>query len=350
MKLSLEKLAELTGGKIIRSGSCKEFTGVASLLEADGSEISFLGNEKYFNDFLQTKAGVVIIPPGVPKLPAEGVALLEIQGNPSVAFNEAVKHFLVSARNVRNGIHPTAYVDPSAVLDSDKVSIGAHVTVGAGAVIGDGCEIAPGCCIGDYVVMGESCRLHPNVVIRERCRLGSRVVIQPNSTIGADGFGYLLVDGKYRSIEQAGIVELGDDVEIGANTTIDRARFGKTSIGEGTKIDNLVQIGHNCVIGKHVIIVSQSGIAGSTRIGDYVTIAAQCGIAGHLNIGSKVTLATRAGVIENLSGEGNVYWGTPASLFKDGMRQAAALRKLPEALRDIRRIKKKLDSQDGEDS
>lgn len=338
----MEKLAELTGGKILRGGSCSLFTGVASLLEADATEVSFLGNEKYFQDFLQTKAGAVIIPPGLPDLPGESVALIEVTGNPSVAFNEAVKYFLVASRTITPGIHPTACIDPTATINADAVSIGPHVTIGAHAVIGDGSEIGPGCFIGEYAVLGESCRLHPNVVIRERCRLGSRVVIQPNATIGGDGFGYLMVEGRYKGIEQAGIVELGDDVEIGANTTIDRARFGKTIIGEGSKIDNLVQIGHNCIIGKHVIIVSQTGIAGSTTIGDNCTIAAQCGISGHLRVGPGITLATRTGVAESLDGEKhNVYWGTPSSPFKEACKQYAAIKKLPELLRDVRKLKEK---------
>lgn len=350
MKLSLEKLAELTGGKILRGDPCHEYAGVASLLDADGTEISFLGNEKYFHDFLQTSAGVVIVPPGLPQLPADNVALLEVSGNPSVAFNEAVKYFLVAIRKFTQGIHPTAYVDPSAQLNPEKVSIAAHASIGAGAIIGDGTEIGPGCRIGDFAIIGESCRLHPNVVIRERCRLGNRVVIQPNSTIGADGFGYLMVEGKYQSIEQAGIVELGDDVEIGANTTIDRARFGKTIIGEGSKIDNLVQIGHNCVIGKHVIIVAQSGIAGSTTVGDYVTIAAQCGIAGHLKLGDALTLATRTGVMSDLEGgRDKIYWGMPAAPFKEAAKQYAGLRKLPGLISELRQIKKKINSDENSD-
>ncbi len=345
MKLTLEKLAQLTGGKILRSGSRDTFTGVASLLDADPEEISFLGNEKYFQDFLQTSAGVVIVPPGLPRLPSEEVALIEVPGNPSVAFNAAVKFFLCSDKTFTPSVHPSAAIDPTAVYNPDKVIIGPHATIGAHAVIGDGTEIGPGCTIGDSVVMGQSCRLFSNVVIRERCRLGDRVVIQPNATIGADGFGYLLVEGRYVGIEQAGIVELGNDVEIGANTTIDRARFGKTVIGEGTKIDNLVQIGHNCVIGKHVIIVSQSGIAGSTRIGDYVTIAAQCGIAGHLKLGDGLTLATRTGVPCDLEGgRDKIYWGMPATSFKQAGKQYVAQAKLPDLIKEVRQLKKELDA------
>lgn len=340
MKLTLEKLAQLTGGKVLRGDSCAEFTGVASLHDAGRDEISFLGNEKYFNDFLKTKAGVVIIPPGVPEFPGQGVALVEIEGNPSVAFNAAVKFFLTSVRKFVPGVHPTAIVDETAVFNADKVSIGPHAVIGAGVSIGDGSEIGAGCFLGDAVVMGEKCRLFPHVVIRERCRLGSHVVIQPNATIGADGFGYQMVDGRYIAIDQVGIVELADHVEIGANSTVDRARFGKTVIGEGTKIDNLVQIGHNCVVGSHTIIVAQSGVAGSTRIGNYVTIAAQCGIAGHLDLGDTITLAAKTGVLSNLEGgKKQVYWGMPSSPFQDTCRQFASVRKLPSLVKEFNVLK-----------
>lgn len=339
MKLTLEKLAQLTGGKVLRGDSCVEFTGVASLKDATGEEISFLGNEKYFNDFLKTKAGAVIIPAGVPEFPAEEVALLEISGNPSVAFNEAVKYFLSATRRFVPGVHPTAVVDPTAEFNPEKVSIGPHAVIGAYVVIGDGCEIAAGCFLGDAVVMGENCKLHPHVVIRERCRLGKCVVIQPNATIGSDGFGYQLVDGRFVGIDQVGIVELADYVEIGANSTIDRARFGKTIIGQDSKIDNLVQIGHNCVVGEHTIIVAQSGIAGSTRVGDYVTIAAQCGISGHLNLGDGITLAAKSGVMGDLEGgKGQIYWGMPCSLFRDASRQFSCMRKLPQMVKDFKAL------------
>ena len=341
MKLTLEKLAQLTGGKILRGDSRAEFTGVASLHDAGKEEISFLGNEKYFSDFLKTGAGVVIIPPGVPQFPSEEVSLLEIQGNPSIAFNEAVKFFLSSTRRFVPGVHPTAVVDESAEFDAGKVAIGPHAVIGADVVIGDGSEIGAGCFVGDGAILGANCRLHPHVVIRERCRLGSHVVIQPNATIGSDGFGYQLENGRFMSIEQAGIVELGDYVEIGANTTIDRARFGRTVVGEDTKIDNLVQIGHNCVIGSHTIIVSQSGVAGSTRIGNYVTIAAQCGIAGHLDLGDTITLAAKSGVMSNLEGgKRQVYWGMPCSPFRDACRQYSCLRSLPDWMKELKSMKK----------
>ena len=344
MKLDLDSLVTLTGGTVLSGDPGVLITGVASLKEACREEASFLGNEKYFHDFLETKAGLVLVPPPLPKYP-EGVVLVEVE-NPSLAFNSLVNYFQASSYRFTPGIHPTAVVDSSAQLDPDMVRIGPHVTIGAHVVIGKGSDIGPGCVIGDGAVLGENCRLHSNVTIRERCRLGNRVVIQPGAVIGSDGFGFLMgEDGRYVGIDQVGIVELGDDVDVGANTTIDRARFGRTVIGEGTKIDNLVQIGHNVQIGKHCVIVSQSGIAGSTVFGDYCTVAAQVGITGHLKIGNKVTLAARSGVMNDLE-DNSIYWGTPAVPFKDASRQYAAIRKLPGMLKELKALKKTFLSED----
>lgn len=344
MQLTLNQIAELTGGTILRGDTHAVYAGVASLVDAGSEEISFLGNEKYFQDFLGTKAGIVIIPQNVPSFPQEDVALIEVEGNPSLAFNAIVKYFLSSTQKVQYGIHPTAIVPESTEINPDKVSIGPYVVIGENARIGDHTQLKPGVIIGDHVTIGESCTLHAHVVIRERCKLGNHVVIQPNATIGADGFGYQLVDGQFVSIEQAGIVELEDYVEIGANSTIDRARFGKTKIGKDTKIDNLVQIGHNCTIGEHSIIVAQSGVAGSTKIGNYVTIAAQCGIAGHLTIGDFLTMGAKAGTASSLKGgtpqKPALYWGLPACNYNDAAKQYIALAKLPSLLKDFNRMKK----------
>lgn len=338
MKLTVAELAELTGGKLLAGDPTHVISGVASLNEACRDEASFLGNEKYVHDYLATQAGVVLIPPSLPQHP-EGVALVEVD-NPSLAFNKVVRFFKTSSYQFVPGVHPTAVVDPTAQFDPATVCIGPHAVVGARVVLGKGTDIGPGCYVGDGVVMGENCRLHARVVIRERCVLGNRVVIQPGAVIGADGFGFLMNEqGRYEGIDQVGIVVLGDDVDVGANTTIDRARFGRTIVGEGTKIDNLVQIGHNVRIGKHCVIVSQSGVAGSTVVGDYCTVAAQVGIAGHLKIGDKTTLAARSGVMNDLEGNA-IYWGAPACPYKDAARQYASIRQLPDMMRELRKWKK----------
>ena len=292
MKLTLEAVAALTGGKILSGDPELTVFGVASLLDASREEASFLGNEKYFQDFLHTSAGIVLVPPGLPAYP-EHAAFVEVD-NPSMAFNALVKYFMASAYRFTPGIHPTAIIDPTASFNPDKIHVGAYTCIGAHCIIGDG------------VTMGENCRLHAHVTIRERCKLGNRVTIQPGAVIGSDGFGFLMGDnGRYVGIDQVGIVELGDDVDVGANTTIDRARFGRTIVGEGTKIDNLIQLGHNVVVGRHCIIVAQSGIAGSTKVGDYATIAAQ--------VGTGIIVGVAGAILTG--GPGAVFWMWVISFF-----------------------------------
>ncbi len=339
MNLSLSEVLALTGGKILSGAPETTVSGVATLAEATPNEVSFLGNEKYYKDFLATKAGIVLVPPALPEYP-EGVAFIEVE-NPSLAFNAMVEHFMKAANDFEPGIAPSAVVSPTAKLNPDKVRVCAGAIIEDGAEIGDGSDIGPGCVIGKSAVLGKDCKLYARVVVRERCILGNKVVIQPGAVIGSDGFGFLLNNetGRYDTVDQVGIVEIGDCVDIGANTTIDRARFGRTIIGEGSKIDNLVQIGHNVVVGKHTVIVSQSGIAGSTKLGNYVTVAAQVGIAGHLNVGDKAVLAARTGVMASLEG-GQVYWGAPAAPYKDAAKQYAAIRKLPDAMKEMLALKK----------
>jgi len=207
----------------------------------------------------------------------------------------------------------------------------------AGASVGDGSEIGPNSVIGADVVIGRDCHIMSNVAVRERCVLGDRVVLQPGAVIGSDGYGYEFSGGRHVKIDQVGIVEIGDDVEIGANTTVDRARFGKTVIGEGTKIDNLVQIGHNVVIGKHCLIIAQTGIAGSARLEDYVTVAAQAGVAGHVTIGSKAILAGRTGATTSLEG-GITYAGMPALPMTEDNKLKAHVRRLPKLLARLKAL------------
>lgn len=340
MNLSLPEVLALTGGKILHETAPEvSISGVATLAEACPGEVSFLGNEKYFKDFLTTKASVVLVPPSLPEYPQD-VIFIEVE-NPSLAFNALVDHFMKAANDFEPGISPHAVVDPTVQLDATKVRIAAGAIIEAGAIIGDGCDIGPGCVIGKAAVLGKDCKLYARVVVRERCILGNHVIIQPGAVIGSDGFGFLLnkETGRYETVDQVGIVVIGDHVDIGANTTIDRARFGRTIIGEGTKIDNLVQIGHNVTVGKHTIIVSQSGVAGSSHLGNYVTVAAQCGIAGHLHIGDQAILAARTGVMADLEG-GQPYWGAPAAPFAEARKQYAAIRKLPEAFKQLRELKK----------
>lgn len=341
MTLSLSDILELTGGKLVNNETPEvQISGVSTLAEACACEAAFLGNEKYYQDYLTTKASVVLVPPGLPQYP-EGRAYIEV-ANPSLAFNALVDAFMKVTKAFEPGVHPTAIVDPTAKFDPAKVRIGAGVVVEAGAVIGDGTDIGAGCVIGHSVTIGQNCKLFAKVVLRERTIIGNYVVIQPGAVIGGDGFGFLLnpKTGTYDTIDQVGIVVIGDHVDIGANTTIDRARFGRTVIGDGSKIDNLVQIGHNCNIGRNVVICAQSGAAGSTNLGDYVVCAAQVGLGGHLTVGPQAQIGARSGVMNDLPA-GKKYWGAPACEAKDAARQYAAIRRLPEAFKELTALKKK---------
>jgi UDP-3-O-[3-hydroxymyristoyl] glucosamine N-acyltransferase len=337
--LTLSELARWVDGDIVRGGLDLSLTGMAALDAAGPHDVSFLGNEKYHGQFLQTRAAAVIVSRGVTDGP-QGTALIAVD-NPSLAFAVVVRHFAEATRQFAPGIHPRAFVDPSAVLDPAKVRVQAGAVVLAGAVVGDGSDLGPNSVVSEDAVIGKDCRIMANASIRERCVLGDRVILQPGAVIGSDGYGYEFHDGRHVKIDQVGIVEISDDVEIGANTTIDRARFGKTLIGEGSKIDNLVQIGHNCVLGKHCLIISQTGISGSSQLGDYVTAAGQVGIAGHVTIGSKAVLSGRTGVTASLPG-GEVYAGKPALPIREEMKLQALVRRLPKLVARVKALEEAL--------
>jgi UDP-3-O-[3-hydroxymyristoyl] glucosamine N-acyltransferase len=337
--LTLSELARWVDGDIVRGGLDLSLTGMAALDAAGPHDVSFLGNEKYHGQFLQTRAAAVIVSRGVTDGP-QATALIAVD-NPSLAFAVVVRHFAEATRQFAPGIHPRAFVDPSAVLDPAKVRVQAGAVVLAGAVVGDGSDLGPNSVVSEDAVIGKDCVIMANASIRERCVLGDRVILQPGAVIGSDGYGYEFHEGRHVKIDQVGIVEIGDDVEIGANTTIDRARFGKTVIGEGSKIDNLVQIGHNCVIGKHCLIISQTGISGSSQLGDYVTAAGQVGIAGHVKIGSKAVLSARTAVTTNLPGD-EVYGGKPALPIREEMKLQALVRRLPKLVARVKALEEAL--------
>ncbi|MCX6866023.1 MAG: UDP-3-O-(3-hydroxymyristoyl)glucosamine N-acyltransferase [Verrucomicrobia bacterium] len=344
--LTLSELARWVDGDIVRGDRDLSISGMAALDTAGVHDISFLGNEKYHGQFLHTQAAAVIVPRGETGGPA-GTALIAVD-NPSLAFAVIVRHFSAATRNWIPGIHPQASVDATVLLDKAQVRVHAGAVIMAGAMVGDGSEIGPNSVIGEHAVIGRDCHIMANVTVRERCVLGDRVILQPGVVIGADGYGYELVDGRHVKIDQVGIVEIGDDVEVGANTTIDRARFGKTVIGEGTKIDNLVQIGHNCVIGKHCLIVALVGISGSTHLGDYVVCAGQVGIVGHVTIGDHAILTARTGVNSSIPG-GETYAGSPANPFREEMKLRVLKRQLPKLVERVKALEKALQVKPGAD-
>lgn len=316
------------------------FTGIGALDDAGPHDVSFLGNPRYEPQLAGTEAGVILVPEGEFSVPA-GCRLITVD-NPSGAFSKLIDFFQQEATAFVPGVSPGAHVSDGVVYDSSKVQIGPGVVLEAGAVIGDGTIIGPGCLIGRDVVIGRDCLLHPGAVIRERCILGDRVILQPGCVVGSDGYGFDLVEGRHQKVPQVGIVEIQDDVEIGANSCIDRARFGRTIIGEGSKVDNLVQIAHNVRIGKHCLIVAQSGLAGSSKLGNYVTIAAQAGVTGHVEIADQVILAAKSALMKSVANPG-VYMGMPARPMRAEQKKMALMARLPKLREELREMKKKLE-------
>jgi len=332
---TLQELASTSGGELI-GDPAQKITGAASLAEAVGGEISFFNNPKYTAHLRKTRASAVFVPATF----SEQIAAAQIRvSNPAKAFEQVVLRLAPKPISFAPGIHSSAIVDQSARLGA-RVSIQPHVVIEAGAIIGDDTVIGAGSYVGHETIIGEKSFIYPRVTIRERTRIGARVVIHSGAVIGADGFGFEPTEGRYEKVPQLGIVQIDDDVEIGANTTIDRARFGRTWIQEGAKIDNLVQVAHNVVIGKHAVIAAQTGIAGSVRIGRQVLIGGQAGIIGHIEIGDNTAIGAQTGVSKNISG--GAWWDTPAVPLAQAKEQMAWVRRLGKLFERVRAIETKL--------
>src|SRR6266487_3722041 len=256
MTFTLQELAAMSGGELVGDPALK-ITSAASLVEATTGEISFFANRKYVGLLRKTRASAVFVPPDF----AEPISAAQIRvANPTKAFEQVVLKLAPKPITFAPGVHPSAIVDSAAQL-GERVSIQPHAVIEAGAKIGDDTIIGAGSYIGHEAVIGSACLIYPRVTIRERTRVGLRVIIHSRAAIGADGFGFEVVDGLQEKLQQLGFVQIDGDVEIGANTTIDRARFGRTWVQEGVKLDNLVPLAHNVVVGKNSIIVAQTGIA-----------------------------------------------------------------------------------------
>ncbi len=325
----------MSGGELIGDPALK-ITGAASLAEATSGEISFFVNRKYVGLLRKTRASAVFVPPDF----AEPITAAQIRvSNPAKAFEQVVLKLAPKPIGFAPGVHPTAIVDPGAQL-AERVSIQPHAVIEAGAKIGDDTIIGAGTYIGHETVIGAACVIYPRVTIRERTRVGSRVIIHSGAVIGADGFGFEMVDGRHEKIQQLGIVQIDDDVEIGANTTIDRARFGRTWIQQGVKIDNLVQVAHNVVVGKNSVIVAQTGISGSTRVGERVIMGGQVGIVGHLEIGDGTAIGAQSGVSKSVPG--GAWFGSPAVPLEEAKQQIAWIHRLGKLFERVKQIEKKL--------
>ena len=328
------KIAELIGGTVIGDSSLA-LSGFAPAGSAKPGDLTFAENDIYFERAEQSAASAILVDGD---FRSASKALIRVP-NARIGFAKAMAIFFPEQKYAP-GVHPSAVVAKSAVVDP-SAHVGPLCYVGNNARIGPGVVMQGNDYVGDESVLGDDCFLHGNVTLYARTQMGKRVRIHSGTVVGSDGFGYVFDSGIHRKVPQVGNVVLHDDVEIGANVTIDRGALGPTVIGKGTKIDNLVQIGHNVSIGEHTLVVAQAGIAGSTRLGNYVTIAGQVGLAGHLKIGNRVTVTAQSGVMHDIP-DGQKWFGSPAMPDRKMKRQVLAMQQLPELLRRVAELEKRL--------
>lgn len=333
MKKTVQELAEFLGGTVIGNGDAV-IEDVKGLAEAGRQDITF-AVDPYTEYLPQVHAGAVIVEKEVPA----GDNTLVVVENPRLAFSQLLVLFH-PRQSVASGIHPTAIVDDSAVI-GENTAVMAYAVIGKHVKIGDNCTIYPSVFIGDNVTIGNDTTIYPGAVIHENCVLGQRDVIRAHAVIGGEGFGFATENGKHTRIPQIGNVEIGDDVEIGACTCIDNATLGSTKVARGTKVDNLVHLGHNVEIGEDCFIIAQTGIAGSTKAGNHVIFAGQTGCTGHITIGDNAVFAGKTGITGNIKG-GQIYAGFPARPHMEWSRTQVYLKRLPEMAKTIKTLEKKI--------
>lgn len=338
--MKVSDIAGLVGAKVEGNAEL-EITGIGKIEEAKSGEITFLANPKYEKFFETTGASAVIVPENF-KSSRTDLTLLRAK-DPYVAFVFTLKAIVPPRDALPPGIAPTAYVSPKAVIGRD-VRIGANACISDGAEIGDGTGIAQGAVVGENVVIGENSFIHPNVTIYPGCRIGRNVTVHAGTVIGADGFGFApKEDGTYEKIPQLGIVVIEDNVEIGSNCSIDRATLGETKICRGVKIDNLVQIAHNVVVGEDTVVAAQAGISGSTKIGRHCMIAGQVGFVGHIEIADNTSVGAQSGVSKSVKEPGKTLFGYPAKEIREAKRIEGAIRMLPKLVEEIAALQHKVD-------
>ncbi len=336
MQLTVAAIAQRLQGKLEGDGELL-ISSLSGIREAQPGQLSFIINPRYAPAAANTKASAVIVGEDWQRpCPA---TLIRVR-NPDKAFAEVAQWFAPPPILFPPGIHPSASIAPDAQL-GPEIFIGPHCVVEAGAAIGARSILVAGCYIGAHTIIGEDCKFYPQVSVREYARIGNRVIIHNGAVIGSDGFGYTQEGAQRRKIPQIGIVVIGDDVEIGANVTIDRARFGQTRIGHGVKIDNLVQIAHNVVIGDNSVLVAQVGISGSTAIGERTVLAGQVGVTGHLVIGSDVIVGAQSGVSKDVP-SGTFVWGSPAAPYNKATKLIAHISRLPELKAKVAALEERL--------
>jgi UDP-3-O-[3-hydroxymyristoyl] glucosamine N-acyltransferase len=331
--MKLADIAARIGGTLEGDGSV-EIEGLSSLAEAAPGQITFLANPKYASEVSATAAAAVLVNEDwTGECPCARIRVKSADR----AFAEVATLLSPPPVTFEPGIHPTAVIADDATVGKN-VTVGPHCVIEPGAVIGDNCVLVAGCYVGHDAELGQGCMLRAHVTVRERSRLGERVTIHDGSVIGSDGFGYTPdANGVWQKVMQLGSVDIGDDVEIGANVTIDRARFGKTVIGNGVKIDNLVQVAHNVRVGDHAVMAAQVGISGSTRIGRHAQLGGQAGLAGHLQVGEGAVVGAQAGVTKDVPPKTFVS-GYPAMDHRKATKMHAHLMRLPELKKRVREL------------
>ena len=335
MSFTAAEIAARVRGEVVGDGATR-ITGFAPADKAKAGDLTFADNEAYFVAAEKSAAAALLVGPSAP---ASTKVQIRVP-NPRVAVARLLPVFHPPTRPTA-GIHPSAVIAPTAKVDPSAhigplCAIADEVEIGANAVLHGGNHI------GRNSRIGAESELFPNVIVYEGCLIGSRVLIHAGTVIGADGYGYVFDEGRHRKVLQVGNVIIEDDVEIGANSAVDRAALGSTVVGAGSKIDNLVHVAHNCALGKHVLVMGQSGFAGSTSVGDYSVVAAQAGIAGHLKLGCKSTIGAKSGVMRDVPDGGTVL-GIPAMPDKQTKRQWIALQQLPDLLKQVRELQKQVD-------
>jgi UDP-3-O-[3-hydroxymyristoyl] glucosamine N-acyltransferase len=335
MAKKLEEIAEYLQGELV-GDPCVEISGVAGIEEAQIGDLTFLANPKYKAFLAKTSASCVIVGKEIEKAK---VPLIR-HPNPYFAFSRAMELFFETKKEYPKTIHPTAVLGKGVKLGKG-VHLGPYVVLEDEVCLKQNVTVLAGSFVGSKSMVEENSLIYPGVTIRENTQIGKNVIIHPGTVIGSDGFGYAQDKGTHRKIPQMGKVIIEDEVEIGANVTIDRATLGATRIGKGTKIDNLVQIGHNVVIGKNCVIVAQVGIGGSTKVGDNAILAGQVGLTGHINIGKGVVIGAQSGVTKDIPDNTTVF-GYPAREIKKTKRIEACLSRLPEYIKRLKEIEEKL--------
>lgn len=335
MHLKITEISQLVDGKI-EGDDTIDIIGVAKIEEAQQGQLTFISNPKYAKYLDTTSASAILVHKDFPKTPKTVIRT----DDPYLAFLKVLKKFHPPVLTLAQGIHPSAVIESSVKLGKN-IAIGAHVVIGKRCRIGNNVKLYPGVIVSDDVEVGDDTILYSNATVRERVKIGKKVIIHNGTVIGSDGFGFAREGQIYHKIPQVGAVVIEDNVEIGANCTIDRATLGETVIKRGAKLDNLIQVGHNVVVGEDTVIAAQTGISGSTKIGKGVIIGGQVGFVGHIEIGDGVSIGAQSGVSKSLPAD-SVYFGYPAKPIMQAKREEAALRRLPDLLKKIAELERQL--------